>query len=859
MRIILVSFFVLAIALPTPAYAYYPEWPRSYVGPIGTLGTLLSHDFNGDGRVDVVGRRTDHIVFLSLGQADRTFAAPVAIYTGTNLTDLDLGDANGDGLTDLVVSDMGTNSLVVVPSNGNGTFGTPIVSALLVAPSEFATADFNGDDATDIALYSNSDSLLVVFTNDGAGHFSEGGRTAAASVHSVLGGDIDGDGKADFLVRQAAPTHLYLLYFGRGDMTFDPVVTTPASAAPLHMKLADLDEDGDLEILAAEIPSAVSVIVNTGSRTFAARTDYPAMVGTGTGVVNVAVAEVTGDDHTDVVAVLLNGRHLATLAGNGNGTLRAPDYAPVPSFSFSNMFPRYLAAGDFTGDGRIDLAVAGSSSLAMFANAAGDGRMFLTAVYPTISAGQTAKFEVGFQLAEGFQASPIEAPFPTGTITLMNGATPLATGSFANNFATLEVPSLPLGTYTITVSFAGDANYRAFTSSGVSQKVVAETTTIAFTRDGGNDPVPFEQAVYLRANVTSPLPGPLNGSYWLYTNGQRSEHTQGGPETYWTVWPDVGTHDYYVTFEGTATQPPSTSEVLRVTVKKAVTSTSAGGNGNTILRYGEQPEVIVGLGTNPSGGTPGGNVRLYDGSTLIATQFADNRCCSGGMSLEFTLPVLSPGVHYIHAEYEGSDQFEPSESGYARYTVLPADGFNIDAYVAPDGNNVRIYAQGFYELPAGGRFTIYLKVGNGPWTVHDNSFYPWTSVNNPTPGVVYAIRMEAYDQSNHIVASSNADATVIASFTDKPLIGGKRIKALHIKELADAVNFFRNAANLSPLAIPDAGVGQTIKLAHLTALRNALNEARLALGVSPIAFSNGATAGSPVLARHYQELIDTMQ
>ena len=40
---------------------------------------MFSHDFNGDGRSDVVARRTDHTVVLSLAQANRTFAAPVVI------------------------------------------------------------------------------------------------------------------------------------------------------------------------------------------------------------------------------------------------------------------------------------------------------------------------------------------------------------------------------------------------------------------------------------------------------------------------------------------------------------------------------------------------------------------------------------------------------------------------------------------------------------------------------------------------------------------------------------------------------------------------------------------------------------
>jgi hypothetical protein len=271
-----------------------------------------------------------------------------------------------------------------------------------MAPTEIGSGDFNGDGAIDLALRSYSASLLLVFTNDGAGQFAEAWRTSIdTSVHWVIGGDIDGDGADDFLVRRTDPAYEYELYFGNGDATFDPPMTTPASGAPRRVRLADLDDDGDLEIVSAEVPSSVSVIVNTGSRTFAARTSYSTLVGAGSDAFDVIVADVTGDEHADVVAVLSTGRRLATLAGHGDGTLSPPIYAPVPWVTqFTTMFPRIMAAGDFTGDGRIDLAVNGSNYLAMFANAAGDGTLSVRVIRPTISSGQVAKYEVRFWIAE---------------------------------------------------------------------------------------------------------------------------------------------------------------------------------------------------------------------------------------------------------------------------------------------------------------------------------------------------------------------------------------------------------------------------------------------------------------------------
>ncbi len=855
---VLVSSLALLVCLATPVHAYYPEWPRTQVSSFGTAETFFTHDFNGDGRTDLAARRNDHTVVLSLAQANRTFAAPVVIYTGAFLTDMVMGDANGDGRLDLVVSDTGTNSLVVLPSNGDATFGTPIVTALPMAPTEIGPGDFNGDGAIDVAMRSYSASLLLVFTNDGAGHFAEAWRTAIdTSTSGVVGGDIDGDGAADFLVHRSVPGYEYVLYFGRGDATFDPPGTIPTFGSPMRYKLGDLDEDGDLEIVAAEIPSSVTVMVNTGSRTFAAKTSYSTLVGSGSDTVDLVVAEVTGDEDADVVAVLSSGRRLATLAGNGDGTLRLPEYAPVPWVTqFTTMFPRLLAAGDFTGDGRIDLAVNGSNYLAMFANAAGDATLQFTTIHPTISTGQNAKFELRFGIVDGFTLIyPDTPPYPTGTVTLMDGQTPVATGTFQNSVATIEVPSLPLGTHSITASFAGDENYRAMTSGAVTQKVVAETTTVTLT--GVDEEVPYGQYVTMYPQVTSQIPGPLAGTFWLYVNGVRTYSAS-------TIFPSfsfhadaLGTDEYYVTYEGSATQPPSVSAVYEQTVTKAQSVVEfANHYSNYILRYGQPAEVEIELSSEPWSGVPQGTIRLFDGSTLLGTL----QCCPGGeRSVTFDLPVLSPGVHHLRATYDGNDLFKPSGSDFQRVTILPAEGFVLDVYAAGDGNFTEINAAGIFTLPGGGYFKIYRKIGSQSWTLV-SQFSPdasW-SVSNPTPSVVYSFRMEAYDAGNSLIASSNADAAMIFSFTDKPLVNGLRIKAQQIQETVAAANVLRSAAGLAPFTLAGAVAGQTVRLSHLTSLRTAINEARTALGVTPIAFSNDATAGSVIQARHFQELRDSI-
>ena len=847
---------VLCASIALPLHAYYPQFTRTHLSSqVTAIRSLASIDVNGDGRPDVAGHNAAATVFYAIAQANRMFAPPVGFYTGTNLTDIAAGDFDGDGDSDIVVSDIGANALVFLQSNSNATFAAPVVTSLSMAPDEIASGDYNGDTKLDLILLNTSGSVLAVFAGDGAGHFAEVSRmTAPVGARIMTPGDADGDGHMDFLVLRSEPKD-YQLYFGNGDATFDAPISVPSSLSPSRIRIEDLDGDGDREIITANyVESSVDVIVNLGSRTFGAPVLYPVRGGTHfNDAVDLAVAEVTGDAFPDVVVVLMQSKMIGTLAGNGNGTLRAPAFASVlPVSSFSTIFPERLAVGDFTGDGRIDVAVSGSGRLSQYENVAGDGSVTLRAIYPTITAGQTARYEVTFK--PGFLA-PFSHPGPyaTGVVTIKEGETILGSGTPQNNIATIEVPSLPLGTHSITASFAGDENYRAATSTVVTQNVIAESTTVALTAPSE---LQYGQQPVLHAEVTSPVAGGISGWVDFFRNGQHIG-TVGAPDAY--SYPDglsLGTHQFQAKYEGNATHPPATSNTIEVTIVRATTTLEFyEPPPNRILRYGQQPEIRLTLDTAGSA-LFDGTVQLYEGTTLLASLPAVG-------DVRFTMPVLSTGVHYLYAKYTGSENFHPSQSALQRFTILPASGFVIDAYVneiPEEGGGPRIRAWGLFTLPAGGHYKIYRKIGNGAWQIENGmASFPSGEVTSPLAGTAYAYKMEAYDSAGALLATSNVDVAMLYAFSDKPLVPGTRIRAQHIQELVQAINAMRSGTGLWPIAVPNATAGQPIRVSHLNELREALNQSRAALGAPIMTYSGGAALNSPVLSRHLQELRDAIQ
>jgi cysteine-rich repeat protein len=111
---------------------------------------------------DLVGNNREDIVFscrssqqlllheqLSAGTFEEAVVIPVAIGTPTAL---DLADLDGDGDTDIIVSDQSTIGSVLLLFNNNGSFQETLRFSTGSAPSDIALGDFNFDNLPDIAI-----------------------------------------------------------------------------------------------------------------------------------------------------------------------------------------------------------------------------------------------------------------------------------------------------------------------------------------------------------------------------------------------------------------------------------------------------------------------------------------------------------------------------------------------------------------------------------------------------------------------------------------------------------------------------------------------------------------------------------
>jgi hypothetical protein len=850
---------VLAL-ISVRAEAYQPQWAEVLMQPM--VGSRIFHhaDFNSDGLPDFLTHSSTRLE-LATSNIGGWLEPLVLVYTGSTISDTTTADVTGDGEVDLIVADMGTNTITVLPSNGDGTFGTPIVNSLTIVPSQFARGDFNSDGKLDLAVRSFAAALLLVYTGDDTGHFTELSRTSTAeNIYRITGGDIDGDGKTDVLLSNNGSWQ-HQAYFGLGDGTFgSPVSVTAPMVLPLDLKLADLDGDGDLEILSCEFrPNTLTVFRNNGSRAFAAYDTYP-VISSGSGnPISIAVGDFSGDGDADVAIALVNAKTIATLEGNGNGTFGLPSYALVPQpdiYVNGPFFMRGIAAVEATGDGRLDLIMSGDRFVGLFANVSGDVRMTLQPTWPVVSAGDKVQFSAFFQQPENgliWYDEP-QPPRKTGKVTFRSGDTILGSatpeGSVGNEYVTFEVASLPLGTHIITAEFEGDQSYHPVTAEAATQRVIEETTTtrIAGTSTGGV-PVPWNDPWQLNATVTSQLPGEISGYVRLFANGEWLYETNPipAPEGSTTLRLDPGTYDIYAEYDGDQTHPPSRSATIRQVVTRATSTTSLNTSGDYLAAVGETPQF--GVSMSPFGAGITGKVHLYDGATRLMTFDINGQ-------QTFTMPALPVGVHYLRALFEGSAKWSPSESEVLRYTVVP-QGFNIFANVAADAASISVNAR-YPSGPAPTAYKLYERVAGGAWAMVEFSDLPSFTRPSPQLGKVYAYRMEALDGAGALLGTSNTDTAVVALFTDDALYAGVPVKAAHLQELVTATNLLRAQGGLPAVSLADAARGRTIRKSHLDFLSNAIAEGRAACGAyAPQALS--LPAGSVIRATHVLQLREALR
>lgn len=329
-------------------------------------------------------------------EADPVFRAPLRFDVGcANFpAGAVVADFNRDGNPDLAVACIDSR-LVIHLGDGRGGLQASQKLGLPDSPWSIVTGQFNNDGAPDLACSLASTDQVLTLLNDGTGRFGASTQYPVGDGPTrIAAGDVDGDGAPD-LVTNSASNALFVQR-GDGNGGFGAASAIPTGSAPAAMPvLADLDEDGDLDIAASRFSANdVLVLTNDGHGGFAQGGTFAA----GTGPSRNVAADLNGDGHLDFAAATSTSA-VSVLIGDGGGHFAAPRLLPV------GLSPQWLLAADLSGDGRAGLAVAGNDRVTLLLQDA------------------TGELQVGQLIPRGFSY------FLTGADFDLDGRFDLAAGS----------------------------------------------------------------------------------------------------------------------------------------------------------------------------------------------------------------------------------------------------------------------------------------------------------------------------------------------------------------------------------------------------------------------------------------------
>ncbi len=314
--------------------------------PGGEHAAAIVVDIDGDGLGDIVATFQDDIgdeaipgrlhVLINLG--DMTFAAPRSVLIPDSIPDtLTHADFDGDGDIDVACfarelrrknNEPRLHRILVFENDGNGNLTETERFELGLSDNSglggVVGGDVDGDG--DIDLVSGWTDREIegpawLMRNDGTGSFvQEAVAILPPFTRRIVMDDFDGDGDPDFAVTRKFGSEVipYLAVYtndGSGAFELDQEFIDPNVSGNAGLRAVDINLDGAVDIVIGEETDGIVVHLNDGGGDFSNRGQYSAF----DGIINLTVADFTGDGRPDVIGTSNNRRSLVILEGTGCG------------------------------------------------------------------------------------------------------------------------------------------------------------------------------------------------------------------------------------------------------------------------------------------------------------------------------------------------------------------------------------------------------------------------------------------------------------------------------------------------------------------------------------------------------------